>query len=105
MKNNKSITYTKSALIAGTSRSVFSAILTAVMAASAQVTQGSNNPVLHTLKPGDIVWADSGNAIDGGFIIKVDPATGQQTIISCGGYLQMPFDPLIDGDGQIIVSD
>src|SRR6266581_7979563 len=111
MKNNKSITYTESALIAGTSRSVFSTLLTAVLAAtvvlavSAQVAQSSNNPALHTLKPGDIVYADSGNAIDGGFVIKVDPATGQQTIISCGGYLQMPFDPLIDGDGQIIVSD
>src|SRR6266436_3190173 len=50
------------------------------------------------LKPGDIVYADSGNAIDGGFIIKVDPATGQKTVISSGGYLQMPFDPVIDAD-------
>src|SRR5882762_5367068 len=37
---------------------------------------------LSVLKPGDIVFADSGNAIQGGFIIKVDPDTGEQTVIS-----------------------
>jgi len=36
------------------------------------------------LKPGDIIYADSGNGIDGGSIIKVDPDTGEQTVISSG---------------------
>jgi len=111
MKHNKIIAYTKLAIIAGASRSAFSAFLTAALAAvivlgaSAQVTQSLSNPGLHMLKPGDIVYADSGNAIDGGFVIKVDPATGERTVISSGGYLQMPFAPVIDANGQIVVSD
>ena len=57
------------------------------------------------LKPGDIVYADSGNAIEGGFLIKVDPNTGEQTVISSGGNLIQPFDVAFDARGQIIVSD
>src|SRR5258708_256195 len=57
------------------------------------------------LKPGDIVYADSGDAIHGGFIIKVDPLSGQKLVLSSGGYLQEPFDPVIDATGQIVVSD
>jgi len=57
------------------------------------------------LKQGDIIYADSGDAIEGGFIIKVDPDTGAQSVISSGGYLQMPFEPVIDATGQIVVSD
>src|SRR6266702_4058514 len=110
MKNNKITSYIKSALVAGTSRSAFSASLTAVLAAtvvlgaSAQVTQNLSYSALHTLQPGDIVYADSGNAVDGGFVIKVDPATGQKTVISSGAYLHLPFDLVIDALGQIIVS-
>lgn len=57
------------------------------------------------LNPGDILYADSGNTVDGGFIIKVDPNTGQETVLSSGGLLQLPFAPLIDSTGQIVVSD
>ena len=57
------------------------------------------------LNPGDILFADSGNALDGGFIIKVDPNSGQETVLSSGGLLQLPFAPLIDSTGQIVVSD
>src|SRR5438552_19083252 len=56
------------------------------------------------LKAGDIIYADSGNAIEGGFIIKVDPNTGQQTVIASGGNLSGPFDVTIDDNGQIIAS-
>jgi len=58
-----------------------------------------------SLKPGDIIYADSGDAIQGGFVIKVDPATGEQSVISSGGYLQMPFEPVVDAMGHIVVSD
>jgi hypothetical protein len=58
-----------------------------------------------SLKSGDIIYSDSGDAIQGGFIIKVDPATGAQTVISSGAYLQMPFAPVVDATGQIVVSD
>src|SRR5580765_366611 len=111
MKNNEIISSTELAIIAGASQNAFSAFLSAflaatvVLGASPHVTQSLSNPGLHTLKPQDIVYADSGNAIDGGFVIKVDPATGGQTVISSGGYLQMPFDPVIDVNGQIVVSD
>src|SRR6266542_3339292 len=57
------------------------------------------------LKAGDIIYADSGNAIDGGFIIKVDPNSGQQTVIASGGNLSGPFDVAIDDNVQIIASD
>ena len=57
------------------------------------------------LHPGDIVYADSGNGVDGGFVIKVDPATHEQTVIASGGNLQMPYGVVVDSNGQIVVSD
>lgn len=57
------------------------------------------------LNPGDIVYADSGNAVEGGFIVKVDGATGAQSVVSSGGSLEAPFDVAINRDGTIIVSD
>ena len=57
------------------------------------------------LKTGDIVYADSGNAIDGGFIIKVDPLSGAQTVLASGGLLSNPFDVAVTANGQIVVSD
>ena len=39
------------------------------------------------LAPGDIVYADSGDAIDGGFILKLSPQSGQRSVLSQGGYL------------------
>jgi sugar lactone lactonase YvrE len=58
-----------------------------------------------TLNPGDIVYADSGNPTEGGFIVKVDPQTGIQSVVSSGGNLVAPFGVAITDDGQIIVSD
>jgi sugar lactone lactonase YvrE len=57
------------------------------------------------LQAGDIIYADSGNAIEGGFIVKVDPDTGEQTVLSSGGDLIRPFDVVLDAQGQIIASD
>jgi hypothetical protein len=57
------------------------------------------------LRTGDIVYADSGNGIDGGFILKVDPATADQSVISVGGLLQMPYDVVVTAEGSIITSD
>jgi sugar lactone lactonase YvrE len=111
MKANIIVSHKLLALVACASRSVFSAVLMAVLMDATvigmpvKVTQTSNYTPSHMLNPGDIVYADSGDAIDGGFIIKVDPATGQKTVISSGGYLRLPFDVVIDGEGQLIVSD
>ena len=53
------------------------------------------------LRPGDIIVADiSANAI-----IKVDPLTGAQTIISSGGSFVGALDLWLDSDGNIIVAD
>jgi len=71
----------------------------------AQVAPLPNQTPQPQLKPGDIVYADSGDAIQGGFLIKVDPLSGQKLVLSSGGFLQAPFDPVIDATGQIIVSD
>jgi len=57
------------------------------------------------LYPGDIVCADSGDALHRGLIIKIEPHTGAQTVISSAGHLRMPFGLVIDARGRIIVSD
>jgi len=56
------------------------------------------------LNPGDIVYTDSGDAINGGFVIKVD-SNKVQTVIASGGNLRMPFGVVVDSNGQIMVSD
>src|SRR5436305_5957824 len=33
------------------------------------------------LSPGDIIYADSGTAVDGGVIVKVDPLSGEQVVL------------------------
>src|SRR6266404_2954773 len=60
------------------------------------------------LKSGDIVYSDSGDAIQGGFIFKLDPQSGQRSILSQGGYLGFfgyPNGVAIDSNGQVIVSN
>ena len=57
------------------------------------------------LAPGDIVYTDSGNAIEGGFVVKVDPDTGAQTVLASGGYLSLPFDLGMDALGRLILTD
>ena len=58
-----------------------------------------------SLKPGDIVYSDSGDAIQGGYILKLNPDTGEQTVISSGGLLKMPFGVALDPGQQIVASD
>src|SRR5882724_4249717 len=57
------------------------------------------------LKSGDIIYADSGDAIAGGFVIKVDGKTGAQTVVSSGNLLRQPFGVVIDSQNQIVVTD
>ena len=67
-----------------------------------------------TLEPGDLIVADVNGAFGGyggsspsgsGRIIKVDPDTGAQTIISSGNLLDAPWGVAIDANGNIIVVD
>jgi len=60
------------------------------------------------LAPGDIVYTDSGDAIQGAFIVKLDPQTRQETVISRGGYLGSwgyPVGVVVDRNGQLIVAN
>ena len=57
------------------------------------------------LNAGDIVYADSGDGISGGFVLKVDPASGAKTVVASGGFLRMPYGVVVDSNGQIMVSD
>jgi hypothetical protein len=110
MKNNQSIPYSVQANFSGFARLAISAqFVGALMTATALAAPGksriSTATGSHLLAPGDIVFADSGDAVSGGFLVKVDPATGQKTVISSGGSLHTPFDVTIDATGQLVVSD
>ncbi|MFH1336566.1 MAG: PEP-CTERM sorting domain-containing protein [Candidatus Zixiibacteriota bacterium] len=66
-----------------------------------------------SLIPGDLIVADFNGYWDSatppgspqGRILKVDPATGAQTMIASGGELNAPYDVGIDAWGNIIVVD
>ena len=53
-----------------------------------------------TLESGDIVVVDSSAAV-----LRVEPETGSQTVISSGGNLVRPFGVVIDAKGDAIVTD
>jgi len=56
------------------------------------------------LAPGDLIICD-GNGGSPGKIIKVDPVTGDQTLIAEGGFLDSPFSVAIEPTGKIVVTD
>jgi hypothetical protein len=76
-----------------------------VMVALAALLGSRGQSTAATLKPGDIICTDSGNAVEGGFLLQVNPRTGKQTVISAGGLLQSPFGVVVEPTGMIIVSD
>ena len=57
------------------------------------------------IKKGDILVADA-NAFNGpGGIIKVDPATGAQEMVSSGDKFSFPIDVTVEFNRQLVVSD
>src|SRR5215218_7580612 len=61
-----------------------------------------------TLNPGDVVIADQmsqGSSTADGRLIRVDPATGQQTLITSGGLLADPNKVVRDSAGNLLVAD
>ncbi len=62
---------------------------------------GVNQAAAVTLAPGDIVIADQG---DLPAIIRIDPTTGNQTIVSSGGLLAVPRGVALDANGDILVA-
>jgi len=82
-------------------------LLTMVIAATAEgVAMGGNRRMREALEEGDILYVDSGNAMQGGGLFKVDPQTGERMALSVGGFLRMPFGVTVDArSGMIVVSD
>ncbi len=75
---------------------------------------GAGNPrnaealTTNPLNPGDIIRTDSGDFMQGGFLIKLDPQTGQETILSQGGHLGFsgrPMGVVCDRNGQLIIAN
>jgi sugar lactone lactonase YvrE len=65
-----------------------------------------SSPVLAVvINPGDILVVDANSFNGNGGIFKVDPATGAQTLIATGGFLQEPVAIAIEADGRILVTD
>ncbi len=62
---------------------------------------GFNNVQANLINPGDIVVGD----ISTGSIIKVDPNSGAQSVISSGGFLVSPTGIAFDVNGDILVAD
>jgi sugar lactone lactonase YvrE len=58
-----------------------------------------------TLNPGDILVADPDALGGGGAIIRVDPHTGSQTIVSSGGYFADPYPIALEQNGTILVGE
>jgi hypothetical protein len=114
MKQDKTCSPDNPANLANASRRQF--ILPLITVLTTTVTLGAfahehrvfSNSAGAKLKPGDIVYTDSGHAMRGGFINKVDHVTGEQSVISSGGYLGFfgyPIDVAFDRNGQLIVAN
>jgi uncharacterized repeat protein (TIGR01451 family) len=58
-----------------------------------------------TINPGDILAVDPNAFAGSGGVIRIDPATGAQTVVSSGGLFQDPSGLAIEADGNIVVSD
>src|SRR5262245_5879365 len=73
---------------------------------SAHADNAAHDRMSEKVKAGDILYVDSGNAVDGGGLFKLDGKTGERTVLSMGGELQMPFAVTMDSrSGLAIVSD
>jgi sugar lactone lactonase YvrE len=60
------------------------------------------------LHPGDIIAVDldfsDGTTCCGG-VVRVDPATGAQTLLSSGGSLVRPIGAAVEADGKLLIAD
>jgi len=114
MKQTMITSQNRPANLASTSRcrlfTSFTAVLTAaiVMGFFAQEPQALSQTAEANLKPGDIIYTDSGDGIQGAAILAADSQTGKKTLISHAGYLGSfgyPNGVAIDQNGQLIVAN
>jgi len=81
-------------------------VLTLAPTMTADAEMGGHRRSRAVLEGGDILYVDSGNATDGGGLFKLNPKTGERTVIAMGGLLRMPFGVAVDVKrGLIVVSD
>jgi len=80
---------------------------TTVLALLAQDSKTFGQTNGATLKSGDILYTDSGDAVQGGCIFKLDPQSGQRSVLSRGylGFSGNPNGLVMDNSGQIIVAN
>jgi len=58
-----------------------------------------------TINPGDILAVDGNTQGGSGGVIRIDPRTGAQTVVSANGFFQEPVGIAIEADGNIVVAD
>src|SRR3989454_2715697 len=58
-----------------------------------------------TINPGDILAVDPSTQGGSGGVIRIDPTTGAQTVVSAHGFFQEPVGIAIEADGNIVVAD
>ena len=81
-------------------------VLTLGFAATVSAEMGGNRRYREALERGDILYVDSGNAVDGGGLFRMNPRTGERSVVSMGGLLRMPFGVTVDArTGLVVVSD
>ena len=80
---------------------LFKLALSTVAIALVLVFTGVSRVAAVDLKPGDILVTDIGSRA----IIRVDPATGEQKVVSSGGSLTFPTGIAVEASGQIVVVD
>jgi hypothetical protein len=71
------------------------------------VTQGGSLTFPDAIQPGpgDTIYVANGPFYGTGAIFQVNCATGQQTLIATGGYLNQPVDMALNPQGNLIVVD
>lgn len=57
------------------------------------------------ISPGDIIVANHTGFSAPGSVIRIDPLTGQQEVISSGGFLENPTGIAVDINGDLLVAD
>src|SRR6267143_2998042 len=58
-----------------------------------------------TINPGDILVTDAVGSGGGGAIVRIDPTSGAQTMVSQGGSLAQPVALAIEADGEIVTAN
>jgi Ca2+-binding RTX toxin-like protein len=81
------------------------AVLGAALTVSLCLSLGLASAATAAVQPGEIFVADPEAEAGKGAILRVDRATGAQTVVSSGGQFQNPVGVAIGGAGELFVAD